>query len=176
MIVSGLSGNEIYCLALKGYAPGEIAIGNSVCSLGVLGGLGAFGRGIAGGEVEGVTRLISEGRHQAIRRMEDEARKLGAAGVSGVSSELRTLAGYTEFLAQGTAVHHGPADIPFFSTASTGMQFYCHLVDPDRRQPPHHEPPDRAPWHAGRADDRRLDRRGGVDADRWRRAVRGPVR
>ena len=35
MFISGLSGNEIYCLALKGFSPGEIAVGNSVVSMGV---------------------------------------------------------------------------------------------------------------------------------------------
>ncbi len=127
MIVSGLSGNEIYCLNRQGYSPGEIVVGNSVCSLGIMGGLGALGRGLAGGEVESVTRLISEGRHAAIQRMEEEARKYGAEGVCGVTSELRTLGGYTEFLAQGTAVHGGPPAMPLFSCASSGMQIYCHL-------------------------------------------------
>ncbi len=125
MIVSGLSGNEIFCLHQQGYAPGEIVVGNSVCSLGIVGGLGALGRGLAGGEVEGVTRLIAEGRHAAISRMEEEAKKHGASGVCGVGSELRTLGGYTEFLAQGTAVHGGGGS--FFSCASSGMQIYCHL-------------------------------------------------
>lgn len=127
MIVSGMSGNEIFCLAEKGFTPSEIVVGNSVCSLGLMGGLGAFGRGLAGGEVANVTTLISEGRHAAIYRMEEEARKHGAAGVTGVTSELRTLGGFTEFLAQGTAVHGGPPGLDFFSCASTGMQIYCHL-------------------------------------------------
>jgi hypothetical protein len=43
--VTGLSGNEIYCLALKHYAAGEIVVGNSVNSMGFLGGLG--GRALA---------------------------------------------------------------------------------------------------------------------------------
>jgi len=127
MIVSAMSGNEIWCLAQKGMIPGEMAVGNSVCSLGVLGGLGAFGRGLAGGEVTSVTELISDGRHQAIRRMEEEARKSGAIGVTGVRSELRTMAGYTEFLSQGTGVHMDGTPLPFFSSASTGMQVFCHL-------------------------------------------------
>jgi uncharacterized protein YbjQ (UPF0145 family) len=41
-------------------------------------------------------------------------------------SELRTLGGYTEFLSQGTAVIGG-SPMPFFSTASSGMELYCHL-------------------------------------------------
>ena len=31
-MVTGLSGNEIYCMALKNYRPGEIVVGNSVNS------------------------------------------------------------------------------------------------------------------------------------------------
>ena len=30
MIVSGFSGNEMYCLAQKGWAPGSIVVGNPV--------------------------------------------------------------------------------------------------------------------------------------------------
>ena len=128
MLVSGMSGNEAYCLHQVGYRPGELVVGNSVCSLGLLGGIGAFGRNLAGGEVENVTSLISEGRHAAIQRMEKEAQKHGANGVTSVSSELRTLSGYTEFLSQGSSVHADRgSDIPFFSTASSGMELYCHL-------------------------------------------------
>lgn len=125
MIVSGMSGNEAFCLHQKGYAPGEIVVGNSVCSLGLVGGIGAIGRNLAGGEIENITSLIAEGRHAAIERMEREARKQGASGVTSVSSELRTLSGYQEFLSQGTAIHGPPG--AFFSTASTGMELYCHL-------------------------------------------------
>ena len=39
MIISGLSGNEIYCLDKKGYAPGRIVVGNCVFSLGTVRGL-----------------------------------------------------------------------------------------------------------------------------------------
>src|SRR3974390_2762660 len=105
MLISGMSGNEIFCLSLKGYTPGEIAVGNSVRSLGVLGGIGSSMQALAGGEIANITHLISEGRHAAISRMEEEARRHGAVGVTGVTSELKTLSGYTEFLSQGTAVH-----------------------------------------------------------------------
>ena len=36
-IATSLSGNEIYCLGLKGFEPGQVVIGNSVISRGVLG-------------------------------------------------------------------------------------------------------------------------------------------
>lgn len=127
MIVSGMSGNEVFCLSEKGFLPGELVVGNSVCSLGLVGGLGAWGRGLTGGEVDGVTRLISEGRHQAIERMEREAHRHDATGVTSVVSDLRTLASYTEFLAQGSGVHGVSPSGAFFSTAASGMELYCHL-------------------------------------------------
>src|SRR5688572_12583125 len=105
MHISGMSGNEIFCLAQKGFSPGEIVVGNSVCSLGVAGSIASFGTTLSGGEITQVTGLISEGRHAAITRMEEEARRHGAHGVTGVVAELKSLAGYTEFLAQGTGVH-----------------------------------------------------------------------
>jgi uncharacterized protein YbjQ (UPF0145 family) len=126
VIISGMSGNEIYCLSLKGFTPGELTVGNCVNSMGISGGLSSLGRSFAGGEIKALTDQISEGRHLAITRMEEEARKHGAAGVTGVEAELRTLAGYTEFLAQGTAVH-SQRPLPFFSTAASGIELYCHL-------------------------------------------------
>ena len=39
-VTTGLSGNEIFCLAQKGYVPGNIVVGNSVHSLGLFGILG----------------------------------------------------------------------------------------------------------------------------------------
>jgi uncharacterized protein YbjQ (UPF0145 family) len=130
MIISGLSGNEIYCLSLKGFLPGEVTVGNSVRSLGLAGGFGAFGKSLTGGEITEITSLISEGRHAAIQRMEAEAQQRGAVGVTGVASELRTFAGYTEFLSQGTGVH-AQAQVPqgqrFFSTSASGVELYCHL-------------------------------------------------
>jgi uncharacterized protein YbjQ (UPF0145 family) len=137
VIVSGLSGNEIFCLAQKGFAPGELVVGNSVQSVGLAGGILSAGRQLAGGEITQFTSLISEGRHAAIARMEAEARKQGATGVSGVSSDLRSMAGYTEFLSQGTAIHlrgagapapaGGAGGVAFFSSATSGIELYSHL-------------------------------------------------
>jgi uncharacterized protein YbjQ (UPF0145 family) len=125
--VSGMSGNELYCLAQKDLWPGEIAVGNSVFSLGLGGAISAFGQAIAGGELSNLSQLISQGRHAAIDRMEDDARRLGAAGVTGVVSELRLLGGYHEFLSQGTSVHAKIAPARLFSTSASGADLYCHL-------------------------------------------------
>jgi uncharacterized protein YbjQ (UPF0145 family) len=125
--VSGMSGNELYCLAQKELWPGEIAVGNSVFSLGLGGAISAFGQAIAGGELSNLSQLISQGRHAAIDRMEKDARRLGAAGVTGVVSELRSFAGFHEFLSQGTSVHSKVGSPRIFSTSASGADLYCHL-------------------------------------------------
>src|SRR5689334_19647238 len=51
MFVSGLSGNEIYCLALKGFTAGELTVGNCVNSMGLGGSLSSFGQSLSGGEI-----------------------------------------------------------------------------------------------------------------------------
>ena len=61
-IMTGLSGNEIYCLHLQKLAPGDIVVGNSVFSVGFLGGIGSGFRTLVGGEVDQVTSIIHEGR------------------------------------------------------------------------------------------------------------------
>jgi uncharacterized protein YbjQ (UPF0145 family) len=127
MYVCSLSGNEIFCLAQKGLSPGEIVVGNSVRSLGLAGSIGSSFRTLSGGEVENITTLISEGRHAAMGRLVEEARRHGAHGVTGVTTELSSLAGYTEFLSQGTSVIAGDAGRPFFTTSASGTELYCHL-------------------------------------------------
>ena len=127
MRLSGLSGNEIYCLAQLGWSPGGIVIGNSVQSLGVIGGFTSGVRTLAGGEIKNMTDLISEGRHAAIDRICQDAHDRGAQGLTGVTTELRTINGMIEFLAIGSAIHNEKHQSPFFSTACTGQELYCHL-------------------------------------------------
>ncbi len=128
-MVSGLSGNEIYCMALKDYAPGEIAVGNSVNSMGFLGAMVSGFRNMAGGEIEPVTEAIEAGRLAAFNRMSEEAKATGAAGVTGVVSELKDFAGNTEFLFVGTGLmNRGKApDRPFFTSAGSAQELYCHM-------------------------------------------------
>src|SRR5687767_8224951 len=104
MIVSGFSGNEMFCLNEKGFAPGSIVVGNSVQSLGFIGGIASGLRTIAGGEIDNLTQLVTEGRHAAIERLEKEAIGHGNQGVTGVTSELKQLAGLQEFLAIGSSL------------------------------------------------------------------------
>lgn len=127
MIVSGLSGNEIFALAEKGWAPGSIVVGNSVQSLGFVGGLSSGLKTLAGGEIVNLTQLIIEGRHAAIDRLEKEAQAHGAHGVTGVTSELKTLSGMREFIAIGSSVKGLDYTGPFFTTACTGQDLYCQI-------------------------------------------------
>jgi uncharacterized protein YbjQ (UPF0145 family) len=127
MMLSSLSGNEIYCLGLKGFAPGNIVVGNSVQSLGFGGSIASGFRALAGGEVEKITSLIVDGRHSAIKRLESEAQEANAAGVTGVTSELKNLGGYKEFLALGSAIHQRGSDRPFFTTACSGQDLFCQI-------------------------------------------------
>ena len=127
MIVSGFSGNEMYCLDQKGWKPGSIVIGNSVQSLGFVGGITSSLRTIAGGEILNLTQLITEGRHAAIERLEKEALQHEAHGVTGVTSDLRTLSGLREFIAIGSTIKGNDYVGPFFTTACSGQDLYCQV-------------------------------------------------
>src|SRR3954471_13694074 len=110
-IMTGFSGNEMFCLNLKGYSPGELVIGNSVFSMGFAGALGAIGRGLMGGEVKEITNIIHEGRLEALNRMSNEAQSHGGVGITGVSNDLRTFHGHTEFLSVASTLHRGNAQV-----------------------------------------------------------------
>ncbi len=128
-IMTGLSGNEIYCLNLKGFSPGELLVGNSVHSMGFLGGIGAGIRGVFGGEVGQVTEIINDGRKQSYARIMREALQHGAVGVVDVNSELRHFQGNIEFLSLASAVNspNKAANGGIFSTAGDGQELYCQL-------------------------------------------------
>lgn len=133
-VMTGLSGNEIFCLKMKGMSPGELVIGNSVYSMGFLGSLAAAGRGFLGGEVTQITSVIHEGRLQAYRRMVAEAQRHGGIGITGVTNELRTFHGNTEFLSVASCVHRespqpggGGTEQLRFTTSADGQELYCQL-------------------------------------------------
>jgi uncharacterized protein YbjQ (UPF0145 family) len=128
-INTGFSGNEIYCLAKKGFSPGELVIGNSVWSVGFLGGIGQTLKTIAGGEVTQVTEVIREGRESALQRMEAWTGLNGAVGISGVTSELVVHGGNIEFLSIGSAVHRDGVNATSleFTSSSDGQELYCQI-------------------------------------------------
>ena len=128
-IMTGLSGNEMYCLHLKGLSPGELVIGNSVYSLGFVGGIGAGLKSAFGGEVTQITKIIHEGRQQSYARMLEEAQQRGGAGITGVTSELRAFHGNIEFLSVASCVHAAgqQTEKVLFSTSGDGQELYCLL-------------------------------------------------
>ena len=129
-VMTGFSGNEMLCLALKGFKPGDIVIGNSVHSLGFIGGLTSGFRGVMGGEITEITQIIHEGRQEATKRIVAEAQKNEAAGISGVTSELRHFQGNIEFISVGSCLYHeaGKQRTLEFSTSGDGQELYC-LMD-----------------------------------------------
>lgn len=103
--LTSLSGNEIYCLRLKGLTPSGVVVGNSVQSMGFIGSVRSSFRGVVGGEIPDVTQMIHEGREAAFKRLQAEAGREGVRGVVGVTSELRQFGGNSEFLFVGSGVH-----------------------------------------------------------------------
>ncbi len=128
MATTGLSGNEIYCLDKMKLEAGDILIGNSVHSMGFLGGIGSGFRAIMGGEITQFTQLIEDGRQTAYARMEKEALEKGAMGITGVTSELVFHSGNIEFLSIGSSVHRAGDSAKEqleFSTSADGQELYC---------------------------------------------------
>jgi len=75
--------------------------------------LTALFKNIVGGELDEYTKLLGEVREQALDRLVDEARELGADAVVGlrfVSTEIAK--GAAEVLVYGTAVKLEPLDDP----------------------------------------------------------------
>lgn len=127
MPTTGLSGNEIFCLAKKGYNAGNIVVGNSVHSLGFLGTVGSGLKAALGGELEQVTQLIEEGREAALTRMQAEADAHHASGITGVTSELIFHTGTIEFLSIGSVIHATQGNPAKFSTSADGQELYAQL-------------------------------------------------
>jgi uncharacterized protein YbjQ (UPF0145 family) len=124
--LTGLSGNEIYCMRLAGLTPSGVLIGNSIQSMGFLGGVRSAFRGIVGGEIPDVTNMIHEGREAAFDRMRTEANREQVHGVVGVTSELRSLAGNSEFLFVGSGVTRAQGSA-LFTSAGDAQELYCHM-------------------------------------------------
>jgi len=127
--VTGLSGNEIYCLNKLALRPGQLCVGNSVVAIGFGGGIGAGLSTLGGGEVEQITKLVHEGRAKAFGRMIEEAKRYGGLGVTGVSFDMVNHGGNLEFITIGSAVHQSAqeTDALRFSTSADAQELYCQL-------------------------------------------------
>jgi uncharacterized protein YbjQ (UPF0145 family) len=123
---SGLSGNEMYCAWLLGFMPGNLLVGNSVFSMGYIGGLRSNVRTFVGGEITTYTNMIAEGRRLSIERFEQELAQAGGSGASGVTSELIFHPGNAEFLSVGSTIHQaqGTAGNPF-TTSADAQELFC---------------------------------------------------
>ena len=129
MLITGLSGNEIWCLAKKDIAPGGVVVGNSVYSQGLVRGLTTGLKTMAGGELTDITHLLTAGRHSALSRMEVEAKEQGADGLTGVVTEIKRINSLIEFLAVGSAIKRSGSNAKggFFSSACSGQDLYCQI-------------------------------------------------
>jgi uncharacterized protein YbjQ (UPF0145 family) len=127
-IITGLSGNEIFCLSKKDFTPGNLVLGNSIYSLGLADSLSSGLKAMAGGEITEITQLIIEGRENAYRRMMSEAMKLQATGIVGATSELIFHIGKIEFLSKASVVHAvNPQNHSEFSTSANGKDLFAAL-------------------------------------------------
>jgi uncharacterized protein YbjQ (UPF0145 family) len=126
MKLTGLSGNEIYCLKLMNMDPGNLVIGNSVFSMGLAGGLSAAFKGAVGGEIHEFTSMIYEGRNLSLQRLQSEIASHGGNGATGVTSEIVFHPGNIEFLSIGSTIHVTQEGVNFTSS-SDGQELYCQM-------------------------------------------------
>lgn len=67
--------------------------------------IGAFFKGLVGGEIKGYSELLVEGREEAIGRMKKEAEALGADAIVNVRMTTSSITGgAAELMVYGTAV------------------------------------------------------------------------
>lgn len=129
-VMTGLSGNEMYCLHQKGLKPGDLVIGNSVFSVGFVGGIGSSFRTLAGGEVSQITSIVHEGRQRSYDRMVADAQRRSGIGITGVTSELVQHSGNVEFLSVGSCIHQegvAAGEQLSFSSSADGQELYCQI-------------------------------------------------
>ncbi len=126
-VCSGLSGNEMYCADLIGLKPGNLLIGNSVYSMGIIGGLRSSVKTTIGGEILAYTDMIKQGREMAFGRLKAELQQHQGCGVAGVSSELIFHNNNIEFLSVGSAVHSPAMPIGSFTTSADAQELFCQV-------------------------------------------------
>jgi uncharacterized protein YbjQ (UPF0145 family) len=124
--VTGLSGNEIFCLNKLGLRAGQLCVGNSVVAIGFAGGIGAGLSTLGGGEVSQITNLVHDGRMNAFNRMLEEAKGYGGIGLTGVSFDMINHGGNLEFITMGSTIHQSEGNEQIqFTTSADAQEFYC---------------------------------------------------
>jgi len=124
---SGFSGNEMYCLSLLGCLPGDLTVGNSVFSMGLIGSIGSNVRTVVGGEIKQFTDMIAQGRRMSLSRFSQELNSSGGFGASGVTSELIFHPGNVEFLSVGSTIirSDGQSTQTPFTSSADGQELFC---------------------------------------------------
>jgi len=93
---------------LPGYAIDEVlgeVFGLTVRSRNIGSQIGALAKGLVGGELKGMTKLLVEGRAHAQERLEEEASAKGANAIVAFRFDTSELGpNWTEICAYGTAV------------------------------------------------------------------------
>ncbi len=106
---SDLSTGDFWLLKNMGYEPVAVVLGNTVYSMGAVGGIAGGLKGLTKGEIPQYTEIMYNAREMALGRMKEEAEKLGADGVVGVKLDIRNYGGNgteLEITAVGTAVKY----------------------------------------------------------------------
>lgn len=128
-ICTGLSGNEFYCIAMTGYTPGSILMGNTVYAIGYIGGMISNVHVTLGGEIPQYTNMISEGRRLSIERFEKELQTSNAVGAAGVTSEIIFHPGNIEFLSIGSSLYTQTpqSNGQYMTSAADGQELFCQV-------------------------------------------------
>ena len=104
-VTSDMTNEELWNVVNMGYLPISLVMGVSVYSLGLVSGIAASLKTLAGGQVSGLTELLYEAREKALARIERDAEKCGADEVVGVKTKIYDLGGgLVEFMVIGTAI------------------------------------------------------------------------
>jgi uncharacterized protein YbjQ (UPF0145 family) len=105
---SDLTGQEFWLVLDKGYRPLGLVVGNCVFSMGAMRATLAGLRVAFRGEVRQMSQLLYDARGLAMKRMKDEADRLGADGIVGVDLRIQEMHNgeVIEVTAVGTAVKY----------------------------------------------------------------------
>jgi uncharacterized protein YbjQ (UPF0145 family) len=96
-------GQELYCQLDAGYTPIKFVFGNIAYSMGVGGGLLGTLKSLSRGEIKQFSDVFNTTRHQALNRIVQEARTVGANAVVGIKTTVMPFQGVHEMMMTGTA-------------------------------------------------------------------------
>ncbi|MDX2083074.1 MAG: heavy metal-binding domain-containing protein [Rickettsiales bacterium] len=97
---------ELYCQLDAGFQPISFVFSNIAYSIGVGGSIFGAIRGLARGEVPQYTKIFEKTRNLALKRIKNEAKKVGANAIIGIQTSIMPLLGTQEMMMLGTASNH----------------------------------------------------------------------